>query len=146
MTCYTKNLSISTRLVFPTILLVYLSGTLFVLGKYSVTFDKGPYGNETTFLHGTLFYSHSSSTLLTSEIRRSSQQLTKQLIPRYPLFRGSTVYLLKTHDKSADSSNSNCNHSGVHRQHKPILQVSRSNIFCWAWKPNRILHIFRYKS
>ncbi len=39
-------------------------------------------------------HSYSSSTLLTSEKRTTSQQRTKRLIPRCPLFRGSTRQML----------------------------------------------------
>ena len=57
--------------------------------NYSETSDKGPSEKGTAFQQRPL--SHCSSSFLTSEKRATSQQRTKQLSPKRPLQRGSTV-------------------------------------------------------
>ena len=62
---------------------------------YSGASDKGPseIGQPPNKGHSSGLHSHSSSSFLTSEKRTTSQQRTKWLVPKCPLFGGSTVYI-----------------------------------------------------
>ena len=63
---------------------------------YSGTSNKGPSEIGTTSQQRTQFWtlSHSSSSFLTSEKRTTSQWRTKWLVPKCPLFGGSTVEII----------------------------------------------------